>query len=419
MKFAKAILPVALSLSAFLCADQKDTKKHQEHMYHKQHQNNLDERVITPSANPVVQHGLDIFLSADFIFWTGRLEGLSYAHTGYVLANEAGSAAFTNQSPAFNVPAGTTYYVNNKWSPGFKVGIGLALGHDGWDLGAEYTWFRTNTKSSVTGSSEIGKQLIPTSGFALTAYPEARDTAVIGDAEAKYRLHFNNIDLALGRSFFVSPRLTTRPHFGLKGTWQTQRFNPAFNNITSTATESQGDDNNGNPILVTNTLSNTCYHIENKQNYWGVGIRTGMDTSWQIVKCFGIYGNWALSALWGKFDVSRKDNCQYTYAAQEFEGPEDPEGEGTITTTTTTVPLSSMMFVQNQFHTLNAVLELALGVRYDYWFSDNDYRLRIQAGFEEQLWFNQNHFTKTYNPEINHYGNLVFQGLTIKAQFDF
>ena len=43
-----------------------------------------DQMVITPSAGPVVKHGADIFVDADFIYWTARQDGLPYVYTGKI-----------------------------------------------------------------------------------------------------------------------------------------------------------------------------------------------------------------------------------------------------------------------------------------------------------------------------------------------
>lgn len=411
-RFLKATLPAVLFATSFAVADYHGDDQKKEHMYSNNNQSSLDDRVITPNASPIVQHGVDVFISADFIYWTGRLDNLQYAYNGVATGSSADDAAFVDQTTGVNVPQGGFSFVKRKWSPGFKVGIGLDLGHDGWDLGAEYTWFRTHPSGRTDGGTTLGTILVPafsinpTSGISgfMDAAGTGSNTATSNDfpatgyATASYRLHFNNIDLSLGRNFFVSPRLTTRPHFGLKGTWQTQRFKPAYEDVTASA-----DDGDG----TTTTLSNACYHINFKQNYWGVGIRTGMDTSWQFMKSFGIFGNWALSALWGQFDVTRKDWSQSTVTTT-VDG----------TSTAEVILPSYMTNVVKKFHTLSAVLELALGLRYDYWFSDNDYRFRIQAGWEEQIWFDQNQlFYMNQTSPLT--GNLIFQGLTLKVRFDF
>ncbi|PCI95148.1 hypothetical protein COB11_02915 [Candidatus Aerophobetes bacterium] len=398
-KFLRSLTPALICLASVAFAGQYT--KDNDHMYAEH--SDLENKVITPNASPIVKHGVDVFFSADFIYWTGRLDGLGYAFTGSPSGTETDNAAFVNQAAGVNVASGRTSYVNRKWSPGFKVGIGLDLGHDGWDLGAEYTWFRTSPSGSITGGTALGTAIIATfqpSPSSQIINSGAAANLVIADASARYRLHFNVMDVSLGRNFFVSPRLTTRPHFGLKGTWQTQRFTPRYNNITGTITSG----------TTTTTISDAFYHHNFKQSYWGVGIRTGMDTSWQFIQSFGVYGNWALSALWGQFDVNRRDTTQSTETIVDTENSSNDA--------TNVILPSRIVDVTNRFHTLSPVLELALGLRYDYWFSDNDYRFRIQAGWEEQIWFDQNQLFDIQILRPLH-GNLIFQGFTLKVRFDF
>lgn len=53
-------------------------------------------QVITPSAGPRVDHGIDAFITGDFIYWTTRMDGLGYVQTGATdgLANATKGKAF-------------------------------------------------------------------------------------------------------------------------------------------------------------------------------------------------------------------------------------------------------------------------------------------------------------------------------------
>lgn len=103
-------------------------------------------REITPNAGPRVTNGVDVFITADFIYWTSREEGLAFARSGIADYSEAIALG--------NTKLGNTYYPKSKFSPGFKVGVGLNLGHDGWDTYLNYTWFHNHSKCShVVNSS--------------------------------------------------------------------------------------------------------------------------------------------------------------------------------------------------------------------------------------------------------------------------
>ena len=69
-------------------------------------------------------------------------------------------------------------------------------------------------------------------------------------------------------------------------------------------------------------------------------------------------------------------------------------------------------------YTFEPVLSIDAGFKWDQWFSEGDYHISIQAAWEHQLWILQNEYIKVPT-ETDHIGDLVLQGLTIKARFDF
>jgi hypothetical protein len=60
-----------------------------------------------------------------------------------------------------------------------------------------------------------------------------------------------------------------------------------------------------------------------KNNFWGVGLRGGLDTQWGLGKGFSIYGKLALSVLWGKFSIlstlKLRTDCWNTYRCHEHQ----------------------------------------------------------------------------------------------------
>ena len=326
---------------------------------------------ITPNAGPRVSNGADVFISADFIWWTARQDGM-----GYVMSN------IGNGSTTGSVGRGSVRHVADDWSPGFKVGIGLNLGHDGWDLAAEYTWLHAHNSSSTTNANPENSRLFPmwhiTNESSLESFT-ANTRAGVTSAFARWDLHFNVIDLELARNHYISQYLTLRPHVGLKGAWIDQDYHVRYFQDIS-------DTNRRN------------FRMKNDQDYWGIGIRTGLDSAWYFMKNFCMYGDFAIAAMWSHFDVDRRDSREDLV--------------------TLTVPTRfNIINVENDFHTIKPVIEFGLGLRYDWWFSDDDYHFGIQAGWEEQMWVNHNNLLHLFN-EANH-GDLVLQGLTIKARFDF
>lgn len=312
---------------------------------------------ITPNAGPKVLDGMDMFLTVDFIYWTARQDGLSYAKSGI---------GDFNTDPV----KGSVHTVDWSWEPGFKAGYGWTLDHGGWDLFLQYTWFYTNNSDTTTSSNlQPGFQVVPP--FALNLASTA-----LTSASASWNLHYQTGDLELGRNYYINRYLKLRPFFGLKGTWQKQQFNSFFQMLP-----------------IEGSFSDITSH--QKQNLWGIGMRTGLNTSWQFYKWFGLYGDFALSGMWLNYKVNRKDFLVNL-----------PQHDQVITT-----------YLDSHLHQVKPVLEFALGLRFETYFNSNRLYARFQAGWESQIWINQTFFIST--AEYYNRFDLNLHGLTATLRFDF
>jgi hypothetical protein len=323
-------------------------------------------QAITPNAGPEIAHGVDINIGADFLWWRIHEDGL-----GYVTSGNGGGGGFPNPSQ------GSVYHPDWGWQPGFKVSLGVDLNYDGWDFGAEYTWLNPGSgSSSVTDNPGLYPMWNITNHWAIPLYSTTEGGLL--QAFASSRTTFNVINLDVGRNFFISHHLKMRPFIGFKGSWQHQHYSVTY--------YAKGAED---PLYYTQTMSNN-------QKYWGVGLHTGFNTAWQFSKCWSLYGDFAASAMWSQFQVSRLD--------QIIAGPN---------VTNPNVYLNTL----NSFHTIKPVLEWGLGLRWESYFSENAYHFLVQAGWEEQIWLNMNQLFVPFN-EGNH-GDLDLQGLTVKFRFDF
>lgn len=321
--------------------------------------------IITPNAGPCVRNGTGFFVTGEFIYWTVRQDHLAFAYSTPAIVDP------------FVVPQGkgSVFHPDWKFEPGFKIGLGILFNHDGWDLYANFTWINICHFHNSTS-------LKP--GFILRDFEWGRTTQSQNDNDAiqnihgKWSLHsFNVVDIELGRNFYLSSCLQMRPHFGLKGTWQEQKFFVTHNSLN---------------VLNSEESINFSNH---RMCYWGVGLRTGLDSSWHFSNCFSLFGEVAIAALWERFEVQAK------------------VVEENLSLGTT----SGFLHVENTFHTLKPVLELYMGLRFETWFCCDGFHVSLEAGFEEQWWSNQNQFF-SFSSE-SRLGDLVLQGLTIKLRLDF
>lgn len=311
---------------------------------------------VTPSAGPRVIHGYGLFITGDYIYWTARQDNMQYASTGYANNNVS--------SPR----SGSTANMNYRFQTGFKAGLGFSFSHDYWDTCFNYTWYQSNRNSgSIKGDPGAG--LTPT----FTPYLPLTADSYYDGANAKWRLHFNSIDWELGRNFYISKFLSLRPFIGLKGTWQSQKFNTQYTGF-----------------IVDDAFN---YLRNMKSSFMGIGIRTGCNMGWHIAGTWSVFGDIAASSVWGQFKSSRSDSS-------------------TVADTSLN-PVSA----SNQIHSATPVLELAIGIRKDQWFLNNRLHVGVQAGWEEQIWLDQNQFASNLGTSSD--GNLVLQGLTVRLRFDF
>ena len=286
-----------------------------------------------PPGGPILEEGSPLFITADFTYWTARQGGLGFAYSGVNSTQKHGKF----------------HQINFHSQPGFKVGAGARINRDGWDFYAQYTWHHNDPKrETVTPAAKKGQ---------LTPSPlVAPDNAFLplSLASAQWKLTFNALDLEVGRNSQLGEYLKVRPFIGFKGSWQEQTFDA---DIVPTFTTHQ------------------------EQDYWGFGIRTGLNTAWHFSDMWSIFTDVALSGLWSHFETNRKD---------------------------------TLFLTRSDIYTLKGVFEWDIGLRWEKTWTR--YHLAFQAGWELQLWENHNHFIYVASQMD---GDLVLQGLTIHARFDF
>ncbi|MEM7174839.1 MAG: Lpg1974 family pore-forming outer membrane protein [Chlamydiota bacterium] len=219
---------------------------------------------VTPHAGPRVNRGIDMFLFGELLYWTGRLDTLTYAKTGPLTTIEG----LTRR--------GTDHSVNWQWDPGFKVGVGWNFDHGEWDMLLKYTWFYTK----ATGNTN--ETVHPNFAIAFLS-----QTTAVG-AKAEWDLHYQTGDFEFGRNFFVHRYLKLRPFIGVKGTWQKQDQTTRFLD------------------LVFNQTTYLTARTQFNHAIWGLGPRAGMSSAWHFSHWASLYGDFALSGLWLHYNTERR-----------------------------------------------------------------------------------------------------------------
>jgi hypothetical protein len=310
---------------------------------------------ITPPAGFASESGVGLSLFADFIYWEAREANLDFATSG-------ASGNITSQ--------GQTYYPSFGYQPGFKVGAAVTLGHDNWDLTADYTWLNTSG-----GKTSVSQDPATSTLTATNNLPFSEEIESIAQADGSWGFVYNLANLTLGRDYYISEYLTLRPFFGLSGAWNHQ--------------------NNRNHYLYTLVGSYQFDSYLAKQSYWGVGFSSGLNTAWCFDKNWSIYGDFSVLNMWSKYTVKKS---QITYNA---------------TGTTVDYDSGTVMFsTQGIQYGLQNVIDIQMGLRWQMQYDDNKMGFLIQAGWDQQVWINHAQFT-------NQASNLSIQGLDLKIRFDF
>ena len=152
-----------------------------------------------------------------------------------------------------------------KW--GFRVGADYRLCND-WDLCVDWTRLHTSASSNTTGAQNI---------------IDSSSTLLATAGSYKSSVHWDTLDLDLGRFICLNSNFSVRPHVGLRSAWSNEQNTESFSGVTGgrTATAS----------------------LYFKNDFWGLGIRAGIDTLWRVYNGLSIYGNAAISLLRGNYNL--------------------------------------------------------------------------------------------------------------------
>ncbi len=325
--------------------------------------------MINPAARPVVDDGIDLFITGDFLYWKTHENGLAY-----VITNQR--AATSNATSPPTLSGGKVKNVKHDYDAGFRVGAGFNLPHDGWDIYLNWTRFTTHENDQVnaplSGGSLVATMLNP------AVYP---NTGTLSQANSRWKLKLNVADLELGREFYISKYLTLRPFAGLRSAWIRQKMNVDYNYVS--------------PASVLTVINPSM-----KSHFWGMGLRTGLDTQWGFGSGWSLYADGAVSLLYGYYDITQSEYSR----------------TGTAVSTT--------MNAANHPRIGRAITDLAAGLRWEESFSCDSFRLRIQGGWEQHMYFGQNQYMKFADSLdqglfVSNQGDVSFEGWTLSAQLDF
>lgn len=302
-----------------------------------------------------------LYVSGDALYWKAFEGGKDYADVANAI------------SPPME---GTTKRVDFDWAPGFRAAIGYRTAHDGWDLVGHYTWFFDKGHSDVEAPPSEGAS--PHGGVTSLFYTFADNHGLIAESWAD--VHFQEGDLSLQKSYFLSRQFSLAWTAALRSVW-----------INQSAKDFSYSPRAGGQLSRT-------LELNGKNDFWGIGPKMGFATTWFIDRNWHFFGSFAGSLLYSEFDVRIKT---------EENGFDPPK------------------YFKADLHQISPTVQASIGMGWEMNFLCDHYHIALNVAYETQYWWRQNQFF-SYLPASGTSiilkrlsDDLGFHGLTINALFDF
>lgn len=348
--------------------------------------------VIAPSVGPISQNKADVVIDAEFLYWYAGVTQLPYARK--LRLEPKGNT--TNPEAAAPVFVETKEF-NWKWDPGLRLGVGVITPHDGWDLYANwtYTYNTTNDQASVpdypSGNFNVITYNPPGTEILFTPWTFLPHLDHHNRVSGHWELLFNQIDLALGRNYWISPRLSFHPFVGVRGYWARMGFDvSAFRAFTPP------------PFRQNQIQAKTSM----KQKSWAVGLLGGIHGDWHFADQWSLFAEADIALAYGKYKVRERFRYLQINQGVEF------------------IARNVDFHMSDNLYRLQTFVDLALGVRWEM-LIHRSYRLRFDLGWESHYLFRFNQiFVATYHhgatsdfPATK--GDLTLSGIAVRGRFEF
>ncbi len=313
----------------------------------------------TATARPEVD-GSGMYINVDILYWHAKVGGTEYC--------------YTDQDPGATLPIQGSLRENDfDWDWGFRIGLGYNFEHDGWDAFLNYTYFDSSDGSKTAAG--FNGSVIPLKG--TPSITGSTDLTSVTNATSNYKFDYDNLDLELGRNYFISRSLSFRPHFGLRSTWLdlTQRTNFY-----------------GGSVLLDNQLL-----VYDSNNFWGLGPRAGVNSKWHLTNGFSVVGNLAGALLYGYYKVEHNEND--------------------------TTSLSHSLEIDANMHRFCPNAQMYLGLSFDKYIYNDKQHIGVALGWEIQYYWRVNQMLKSDDFQVLKYEryseDAAMYGVTLDIRWDF
>lgn len=382
-------------------------------------------------ARPKVD-GTNWYLTLDVLYWHPKMGGTEFA-IAYNPSNFISVPPFIPEVAASHFPKGKVKENDFSWDLGLKVGLGYKTPHDLWDVYARYTWFESHSSNSMY--KDYPSTIIPlkvsfstainlfttTQSFNLQFYSNVAKSAVDID--------YNNVDLELARSYFLSKSFSVRPNVSVKA---------AFIDLSQKVRYVQKRDPSFSSLLFDAVLPEVKVELHSQMA--GLGPRMGLDAKYYIGNGFNVFGEVAGSVLYSRFKTSQKDQIPNMV----FGGILPDEFVNLFEEVIDLVLSAPSRSLKHKFHRFVPFAQMYLGLEWNKTLMNNRKHIGLKLGYEVQYYWRVNQMENTGNAVSNsaitfltadpvrarieprvrqdnsHNSNdLMFYGITGEARLDF
>lgn len=276
------------------------------------------------------------------------------------------------------------------WNGGLRVGFGYSFPCDGWDMSASWTYIagKGNGKVSRDLSEEHHHDECLCNNKHTRIFPAWMAVPFAVDSnKARWKTNINLVDIEMGREFFVSKFVTLRPFTGVRLAQIDQKYDLRAK-----------VDRDSQFVSFKAETSMQC-------KYQGAGLRGGLDSEWGLGYGWSLYGNAALSALYGSFGIHWDYELDHVFHPDRTEQITKSDRDGAFV----------------------AMLDSSAGFRWKQFFNNDHLALTLQIGWDYYIFFNQNRFEDMLDDHKGHQvhtsqfnrGDLGAQGLNLAVKIDF
>lgn len=311
-----------------------------------------------PAQYTLSDCGMDISLSGEFIYWELNRDSSANIGTKTAIADNGNTLI---QTPLIN---------QQGYRPGFKIAAGMGVpGCDAWNVNVEYTWFHhTSTKNfSASENGFIQPQLL--SGFFDLRYVFFAGNAL--KSVIKFDLDF--IQGTLGRTFYLSERLIVNAGSGLKAWWSSLNSDLTYFGF------------NGGPSLTERS----------KSGLWGIGPYISAQIKGLLWCGTYLYGK---AGVWVPYTRHNKLKADTNFPPSFFPFPNNQNFK-----------LKHFVYTTQLFY------EGGVGLGWGTYLCDCDYHVDFLIGYDMMT----NYIKAILVPLADFHYEFYYQGLSVKAQFDF